>query len=432
MNAEEAKHRIASLSEEIRRHNYNYYVLSQPTISDHQFDMLLQELILLELKFPSLIEPDSPTQQVGGTVTREFNQVTHRYPMLSLGNTYSEDEIRDFETRVHRIVGEEVGYVCELKFDGVAIGITYRHGKLVSAVTRGDGIQGDDVTANVRTIKSIPLKLRGTDYPDDFEIRGEIILPHASFEKINLLRLEEGEEPFANPRNAASGSIKMQDSAEVAKRYLDCFFYYLPGEKTSSRFHYEGLMKARSWGLKISEYTIRCNTIDDIFDYLKTTEYLRNELPFDIDGVVIKVDSLSQQEILGYTAKSPRWAIAYKFRAQQATTRLLSVDYQVGRTGAVTPVANLQPVSLAGTMVKRATLHNADVISALGLHIGDMVFVEKGGEIIPKITGIDLDQRPKEAKPLEFITQCPKCGSALTRNEGEAAWYCPNETGCPP
>ncbi|MCK9424265.1 MAG: NAD-dependent DNA ligase LigA [Bacteroidales bacterium] len=432
MNVEEAKQRITALSEEIRKHNYSYYVLSRPVVSDYDFDILLQELIRLEQQFPELIEKDSPSQQVGGEITKEFRQVIHRYPMLSLGNTYSENEIRDFETRVHRIVGEQVGYVCELKFDGVAIGITYRDGRMAYAVTRGDGIQGDDVTANIKTIKSIPLKLQGSDYPDEFEIRGEIILPHSSFEKINLQRQEDGEEPFANPRNAASGSIKMQDSAEVAKRHLDCFFYYILGENTSFNSHYEGMMKARSWGFKISEHTIRCNTIEDIFDYLKTAEKLRNDLPFDIDGVVIKVNSISQQEMLGFTAKSPRWAIAYKFKAEQATSRLLSVDFQVGRTGAVTPVANLQPVLLAGTIVKRATLHNADVVAALDVRIGDVVFVEKGGEIIPKIAGVEKDLRKPDSKPLVFAKTCPECGSTLKRNEGESAWYCPNEAGCPP
>ncbi len=432
MNAMEAKNRIHTLSEEIRRHNYNYYILSRPVISDYQFDMLMEELTGLELQYPDLTEPDSPTRHVGGGVTKEFRQVEHKYPMLSLGNTYSENEIRDFEERIHKILQEPAEYVCELKFDGVAIGITYRNGSLVSAVTRGDGTRGDDVTTNIRTIKSIPLRLRGDDYPDEFEIRGEIILPHSSFKKINLQRQEDGEEPFANPRNAASGSIKMQDSAAVAKRGLDCFFYYIPGDTMPFNSHYESLMKAKSWGLKISEYTIRCSTIEDISDYLKTTEKARHQMPFDIDGVVIKVNSLRQQKILGVTAKSPRWAIAYKFKAEQAATRLLSIDFQVGRTGAVTPVANLQPVLLAGTIVKRASLHNADVMNALDVRIGDVVFVEKGGEIIPKITGVDTQQRPPEAIPSGFIETCPECGTTLVRTEGEAAWYCPNETSCPP
>lgn len=427
-----AEKRILMLSEEIRRHNYNYYILSRPVISDYQFDMLLEALASLERQYPELAAPDSPTRQVGGGIAKEFVQVEHKYPMLSLGNTYSENELRDFGERIQKLLNEPVEYVCELKFDGVAIGITYKEGRLVSAVTRGDGVRGDDVTTNIRTIKSIPLRLLGNDYPDEFEIRGEIILPHSSFKKINRSRQDSGEEPFANPRNAASGSIKMLDPSEVAKRGLDCFFYYLPGDTVPFESHYESLMKAKSWGLKISEYTIRCSTIEDIADYVITTEKARQQLPFDIDGIVIKVNSLRQQKILGFTAKSPRWAIAYKFKAEQAVTRLLSVDFQVGRTGVVTPVANLQPVLLAGTIVKRASLHNADVIAALDVRVGDMVFVEKGGEIIPKITGVDLPQRPSEAVPLRFIETCPECGVTLMRTDGESAWRCPNETSCPP
>jgi DNA ligase (NAD+) len=424
--------RIAELSEEIRKHNHNYYVLSRPVISDYEFDKLLEELISLEKSYPELVAPDSPTRHVGGDITREFRQVAHKYPMLSLGNTYSEEEIRDFEERIHKTIGDDIEYVCELKFDGVAIGLTYRNGRLVQAVTRGDGVRGDDVTTNVRTIRSIPLKLHGTGYPDEFGIRGEIILPHASFEKMNVQRVTDGEEPFANPRNAASGSLKMQDSAEVARRKLDGFFYYLPGDDLPFTTHYECLQAARSWGFKVSEFAVRCKTIDDIMEYLKTWETERHSLPFDIDGIVIKVNDLKQQEMLGYTAKSPRWAISYKFKAEQATTELVSVDYQVGRTGAVTPVANLRPVQLAGTVVKRASLHNADIIASLNLCIGDMVFVEKGGEIIPKITGVDRDRRKPGAMPVAFITRCPECGTALARNEGEAAWYCPNENDCPP
>ena len=432
MDKLQVKQRIAALSEEIRRHNYNYYVLSGPTISDYDFDMLLNELISLEKEFPEFTEPDSPTLHVGGAVTKDFVQVQHRYPMMSLGNTYSEDEILDFAERIRKLIGEGVEYVCELKFDGVAIGLTYRHGRLMQAVTRGDGIQGDDVTTNIRTIRSIPLKLHGSGYPDEFEIRGEIILPHESFEKINLQRAEDGDEPFANPRNAASGSIKMQDSAEVAKRHLDCFLYYLPGSGLPFTTHYESLAAARSWGFKVSEHAARCSTVEEIFEYLETWDRARYELPFDIDGIVIKVNDLRQQEMLGYTAKSPRWAIAYKFKAEQVATRLLSVVFQVGRTGAVTPVANLQPVQLAGTVVKRASLHNADVIASLDLRNGDTVFVEKGGEIIPKIVGVDLDARPAEAPPVVFISNCPECRTPLVRTEGEAAWYCPNESGCPP
>jgi len=432
MENTEAKQRIAELSDEIRRHNHNYYVLSKPEIGDFEFDMLLSELIRLETEHPEFIEPGSPTQHVGGGITKEFRQVQHKYPMLSLGNTYSEEEIRDFEERIHKLIGDEVEYVCELKFDGVAIGLTYRHGTLVQAVTRGDGVQGDDVTTNIKTIRSIPLKLHGTGFPDEFEIRGEIILPHASFEKINLQREADGDEPFANPRNAASGSIKMQDSAEVAKRHLDGFFYHLLGNDLPFRTHYESLVAAKSWGFKISDFAVRCKTAEDIFKYLETWDAARYDLPFDIDGVVIKVNDIRQQEMLGFTAKSPRWAISYKFKAEQAATRLISVDFQVGRTGAITPVANLQPVQLAGTVVKRASLHNADVIALLDVRVGDMVYVEKGGEIIPKIVGVDLEKRPADALSFSFASTCPECGTALVRTEGEAAWYCPNETSCPP
>lgn len=432
MEKRDERERIAFLAEEIRKHNHLYYVQSRPVISDYEFDKLLEELIRLEKEHPELATPDSPTQQVGGGITREFMQVPHRYPMLSLGNTYSEEEVREFTERVAKAAGDRVEYVCELKFDGVAIGLTYRGGRLVQAVTRGDGVRGDDVTANVKTIRSIPLKLHGQGYPDEFEIRGEIILPHASFEKMNARRAEEGEEPFANPRNAASGSLKMQDSAEVAKRGLDGFFYYIPGNVLPVATHYECLAAARSWGFKVSEFAVRCASLNEITEYLETWDKARAELPYDIDGVVIKVNDLRLQDVLGYTAKSPRWAIAYKFRAEQAATRLELVSFQVGRTGTVTPVANLQPVFLAGTTVKRATLHNADVMAALDLHEGDTVFVEKGGEIIPKITAVDLSKRTPGASPVAFVTRCPECGSPLLRNEGEAAWYCPNEPGCPP
>lgn len=432
MDKIQAKERIAALSEEIRKHNHNYYVLSLPTISDLEFDMLLEELIGLEKIFPEFVEPDSPTQHVGGAITKEFRQVLHKYPMLSLGNTYSEDDIRDFEERIHKIIGDEVEYVCELKFDGVAIGLTYQQGRLAQAVTRGDGVSGDDVTTNVKTIRSIPLKLHGSGFPDEFEIRGEIILPHASFEKMNEQRLENGEEPFANPRNAASGSLKMLDSAEVSKRNLDGFCYYLPGDSLPFKTHYECLLAAKSWGFKISEYSVKCKTSKEIFDYLNTWDKARYELPYDIDGIVIKVNDLKQQEMLGYTAKSPRWAISYKFKAEQVVTKLLSVVFQVGRTGAVTPVANLQPVQLAGTVVKRATLHNADVIAALDVRTGDMVFVEKGGEIIPKIIGVDLEQRQTGSTPITFSINCPECGTPLIRTEGESAWYCPNDNVCAP
>jgi DNA ligase (NAD+) len=431
MNREEARERIGQLTEEINVHNHNYYDLSSPTITDYEFDILLEELIKLEKEYPEFADPASPSQRVGGGITKEFRQVRHTHPMLSLGNTYSEEEVRDFESRIHKLLGEETEYICELKFDGVAIGLTYRDGILVQAVTRGDGVQGDEVTTNVRTIHNIPLKLKGNDYPSQFEIRGEIILPRQSFDSINRKRIEEEEEPFANPRNAASGSLKMQDSREVARRHLDCYLYYLPGDSPFET-HYDCLMAAKQWGFNISKYMAKCNGIEDIFNFINTMNEARHELPFDIDGIVIKVNSLQQQKLLGYTAKSPRWAIAYKFKAERVLTKLLSIDYQVGRTGAVTPVANLKPVLLAGTVVKRATLHNADVITSMDIRIGDRVNVEKGGEIIPKIVSVDLEQRATTAEPVIFASTCPECGTPLIRNEGEAAHYCPNEAGCPP
>ena len=431
MTKEEARKRIIILTEEINRHNYQYYVLSAPQISDYEFDLLLEELTRLEAEFPELISPDSPTQRVGADLTKEFLQVKHKYPMLSLGNTYSEDEITDFDSRVRKLLGEDPEYVCELKYDGIAIGLTYRNGKLVQALTRGDGTQGDDVTTNVKTIKSIPLNLWG-DYPDEIEIRGEIFLPRISFENINREREENGLQLFANPRNAAAGSLKMQDPAEVSKRNLDSFLYYMIGENLPGDNHYQCLQKAKEWGLKISPYIAKCHSLVEIFAFIELWNAGRKELPFDIDGIVIKVNSLRQQEMLGYTAKSPRWAIAYKFKAERVSTPLLSIDYQVGRTGAVTPVANLKPVQLAGTTVKRASLHNADIIRKLGLHVGDYVFVEKGGEIIPKVIGPDLDHRSFNAREVEFITHCPECGTLLEREENESAWYCPNEYGCPP
>lgn len=431
MNREEARQRIEQLTKEINVHNHNYYDLSAPTITDYQFDQLLDELIRLEAEYPELADPASPTQRVGGGITKEFRQVKHTYPMLSLANTYSEEEIRDFEDRIYKLLGEGTEYICELKFDGVAIGLTYRNGLLVQAITRGDGLQGDDVTTNVRTIQSIPLRLQGDSYPSLFEIRGEIILPRKSFENINRKRIEEEEEPFANPRNAASGSLKMQDSREVAHRHLDCYLYYLPGDPPFAT-HYECLIAAKKWGFKISKYMAKCRNIDEIFSFVGMMNESRHELPFDIDGIVIKVNSLQQQKNLGFTAKSPRWAIAYKFKAERVLTKLLSISYQVGRTGAVTPVANLQPVLLAGTVVKRASLHNADIIASLDVRIGDIVYVEKGGEIIPKIIGVDHTQRPDSAEPVIFAKTCPECGTPLLRNEGEAAHYCHNELGCPP
>jgi DNA ligase (NAD+) len=431
MNREEARKRIGQLTEEINVHNHNYYDLSSPTITDYEFDNLLEELIKLEKEYPEFTDPASPSQRVGGGITKEFRQVRHTHPMLSLGNTYSEEEVRDFESRIHKLLGKETEYICELKFDGVAIGLTYRDGILVQAVTRGDGVQGDEVTTNVRTIHNIPLKLKGNDYPSQFEIRGEIILPRKSFDSINRKRIEEEEEPFANPRNAASGSLKMQDSREVARRHLDCYLYYLPGDPPFET-HYDCLMAAKQWGFNISKYMAKCKGIEDIFNFINTMNESRHELPFDIDGIVIKVNSLQQQKLLGYTAKSPRWAIAYKFKAERVLTKLLSIDYQVGRTGAITPVANLQPVFLAGTVVKRATLHNADVITSMDLRIGDMVYIEKGGEIIPKIVSVDFEKRTPTAEPVIFASTCPECGTPLIRNEGEAAHYCPNEAGCPP
>ncbi|MFI5219806.1 MAG: NAD-dependent DNA ligase LigA, partial [Bacteroidia bacterium] len=443
MTKEEAKKKIEKLSKEINQHNHNYYVLSQPVISDYDFDMLLNELIELEKKFPELAIVDSPTQRVGGTITKEFKTVKHKYPMMSLGNTYSEEELKDFDERIVKSIGKTFEYVCELKFDGVAIGLTYKNGKLVQAVTRGDGVQGDDVTTNIKTIKSIPLKLKEGDYPDEFEIRGEIILPFDVFKKMNedlaaQLR-DEGfneeeitERLYRNPRNTASGTLKLQDSKTVAQRKLDCYLYSLYGDSLPFKSHYDGLKKAKEWGFKISEHVAKCKTLENVFDYIKEWEKGRDELPFEIDGVVLKVNSFRQQEELGYTAKAPRWAIAYKYKAESSSTKLKSISYQVGRTGAITPVANLEPVLLAGTIVKRASLHNADQIEKLDIRVGDTVFVEKGGEIIPKITGVDLKKRPNGLKKTHYIKHCPECGTELIRTEGEAVHYCPNENGCPP
>jgi DNA ligase (NAD+) len=432
MDQQDAQKRISDLKEEINRHNYRYYVLSNPLISDFEFDVLLEELAGLEKEFPELITSDSPTQRVGADLTKEFAQVNHKYPMLSLGNTYSEEEIAEFDGRVRKLLGDEdPEYICELKFDGVAIGLTYQNGKLLQAVTRGDGTQGDEVTANVKTIKSIPLKLFG-DYPAEFEIRGEIFMPRSSFDALNAEREDVGLQLFANPRNAASGSLKMQEPASVAKRNLDSFLYFMLGDNLPADNHYQCMQKAKEWGLKISPYMARCRTLEEIFSFIGLWNSGRKELPFDIDGIVIKVNSYRQQEILGYTAKSPRWAIAYKFKAERVSTPLLSVDYQVGRTGTITPVANLKPVFLAGTTVRRASLHNADIIKKLDLHEGDHVFVEKGGEIIPKVIGADPEHRAEGALEIAFITHCPECGTPLQREENLATWYCPNDTGCPP
>ncbi len=433
MNKEEAKAKIAELSSIIENHNYNYYVLANPTISDYDFDMLLNELIALEQQFPELILPDSPTQRVGGDITKEFQTVKHRYPMLSLSNSYNIEEVKEFISRIKKTIEEEVEFVCELKFDGISISLTYENGLFVKAVTRGDGTQGDDVTANVKTIRTIPLRLKG-DYPDFFEMRGEIIMPHSSFNAINAERDDLGLQPFANPRNAAAGTIKLQDSKEVAKRKLDqyCYFMMMDEDKMIFKNHYESLMTAKEWGFNISNFMARCNNVEDIEDFINYWDKQRKELPFDIDGIVIKVNDFRQREILGFTSKSPRWAIAYKFKAEEARTKLLSVDFQVGRHGTITPVANLEPVQLAGTIVKRATLHNADFIEQLDLHYDDIVCVEKGGEIIPKITAVDLSQRKEYSEKVTFITKCPECGTSLVKADGETAWYCPNTLGCPP
>lgn len=432
MKAEQAENQIKTLREELANHNYNYYVLNQPTISDFDFDMKLKELEKLEADFPEFADPNSPTQRVGSDLSNDFEQVAHIYPMLSLSNAYSEEEIRDFDTRVKKIIETGCEYVCELKFDGSSISLTYENGRLVRAVTRGDGEKGDDVTANVRTIKSVPLQLRGNDYPAEFEIRGEIVMPFQVFDELNAELEKAGEPLLANPRNTAAGTLKMKNSKVVASRKLDAYFYYFPGKNLETDGHYESLQKAREWGFKISEATQLCSNLDEVFAYLKKWDKDRHQLPVATDGVVIKVNSRKKQENLGFTAKSPRWAIAYKFKAESVTTKLLDVVYQVGRTGAVTPVANLEPVQIAGTIVKRASLHNADIIQNLDLHIGDLVFVEKGGEIIPKITGVDLEKRHPMFQPVKFIANCPECGTPLVRNEGEAAHYCPNEDHCPP
>ena len=433
MNKEQIKVRIYHLRDLIEHHNYQYYVLAQPEISDFEYDHLLKELVELENNNPEFFDESSPSQRVGNDINKEFEQVVHKYPMLSLGNSYSKEEIIDFESRIRKILPDaDIEYICELKYDGVAIGISYKNGILERAVTRGDGVQGDDVTNNVKTIKSIPLKLRNSGFPEEFEIRGEILLPHKSFDKINSEREERGEQPFANPRNAAAGTLKLQKSSEVAKRPLDCYLYFVLGENLPFHSHYENLTEAKKWGFKIPEHIKKCKSIDEIFDYINYWDFERKNLPFDIDGVVIKVNSYKQQEQLGFTAKSPRWAIAYKFKAEQAKTRLLSIDYQVGRTGAITPVANLEPVLLAGTTVKRASLHNFDQIQLLDIRLNDYVFVEKGGEIIPKIVGVDKGMRNTESREIEFIKNCPECNTELIRIEGEAKHYCPNETGCPP
>ena len=427
------KLRIEQLRKELHEHNYRYYVLNQPTIGDQDFDFMMKELQELEAKHPELYDANSPSQRVGSDLQSGFQQVTHRYPMLSLANTYSEADVRDWYESVKKgLAGEDFEVCCEMKYDGLSISLTYVKGQLTQAVTRGDGVHGDDVTTNVKTIRSIPLILPGEGYPDEFEIRGEILMPWSSFERLNKER-EAAEEPlFANPRNAASGTLKSLDSRVVAQRQLDAYLYYLLGEQLPADGHYENLEAAASWGFKISQGMRKVHTVDEVMDFINYWDKERKNLPVATDGIVLKVNSLSQQRSLGYTAKSPRWAIAYKFKAEREMTRLLEVTYQVGRTGAVTPVANMEPVQLAGTTVKRATLNNEDFIRSFDLHIGDMVYVEKGGEIIPKIVGVNIDERPIIAQQVQFIKKCPECGAPLVRYEGEAAWYCPNDAGCPP
>ena len=424
--------RIIHLRDELEQHNYNYYVLSSPTISDLEFDIKLRQLQELEAAYPEFSDPNSPTRRIGSDINTTFRQVKHQYPMLSLGNTYSEGELYEFYERTRKALNTDFELVCELKYDGSSISLVYENGELVRAVTRGDGEKGDDVTSNVKTIRSIPLKLYGQDFPEKFEIRGEVLMPWTVFDELNREREIQEEQLFANPRNAASGTLKMQNSAEVAKRKLDGYFYFMLGENLPSDSHFENLQAAKKWGFKVSDAIKRCRNFQEVIDFINFWDTERRNLGVATDGIVIKVDSLNQQRNLGNTAKSPRWAIAYKFQAEKATTRLNSVSYQVGRTGAVTPVANLDPVQLSGTTVKRASLHNADIIEGLDLHIGDMVYVEKGGEIIPKITGVDNNARILIGDKVKFITKCPECGASLIRYEGEAAHYCPNENDCPP
>ncbi|MES2133512.1 MAG: NAD-dependent DNA ligase LigA [Bacteroidota bacterium] len=438
MTPAEAQHKIQELSTELSKHNYNYYVLDNATISDFEFDKLLEELISLEKQFPEFLLSDSPSQRVGGQITKTFNTVKHQYAMLSLSNSYSVEDMIDFDRKVREGLGHQstedsgqVEYVCELKFDGLSISLIYEDGKLVQAITRGDGVQGDEVTTNAKTIKSVPLKLHGT-YPPRFEIRGEVFMPRPVFDAINKEREEIGESPMANPRNAASGTMKMQDSAQVARRKLDCFLYNVMGEDLPFKTHFESIQAAKSWGFKISEEAKLCKGINEVLEFINYWDKKRFDLPYDTDGIVIKVNDFKLQKNLGFTSKSPRWAIAYKFKAEQVSTELLSIAYQVGRTGAITPVANLKPVPLGGTTVKRASLHNADIIEKLDVRLGDQVFVEKGGEIIPKIIGVDFSKRHPNSVKTQYIDHCPECGSKLERNEGEANHFCPNENACPP
>lgn len=423
--------RIEVLRSELREHNFNYYVLDNATISDFEFDTKLKELKELETKYPEFFDTNSPTQRIGGEVTKNFETVTHEFRMYSLDNSYSKEDLQDWEVRIRKIVEGDIQYTCELKYDGASISLTYESGKLVKAVTRGDGFQGDNVTANVKTINSVPLQLKG-DFPPKFDIRGEIVLPFDGFNKMNEERIAIGEEPYRNPRNTASGSLKLQDSAEVAKRPLECLLYNLTGDKLGVNTQLESLYKARQWGFKVPNTAKLLNSIEEVLEFINYWNEERHNLPYEIDGVVVKVNSLQQQEELGYTAKAPRWAMAYKFKAEQVSTKLNSITYQVGRTGAITPVANLEPVDLAGTTVKRASLHNADQIEKLDVRVGDEVYVEKGGEIIPKILGVDLSKRPINSEPTEYITHCPECETELIRQEGEAQHYCPNFNGCKP
>ncbi|MGM1056973.1 MAG: NAD-dependent DNA ligase LigA [Bacteroidota bacterium] len=423
--------RINQLRKELSEHNYNYYVLDKPVISDYEFDMKLKELQELEKKHPEFFDPNSPTQRVGGEVTKSFKTVVHDHPMYSLSNSYSKEELEEWEKRVMKLVDEPVEFACELKYDGASISLTYENGKFLKAVTRGDGVQGDDVSHNVKTIRSVPLILKG-DVPERFDIRGEIVLPYEGFAKLNAERVELGEEPYANPRNTASGSLKLQDSAEVAKRPLDCLLYGITGNNLKLTSHFQSLQKARDWGFKVPKEAALVKSVDEVLDFVNYWEQHRHDLQYEIDGVVVKINNFRQQEELGFTAKSPRWAMAYKFKAEQVSTKLNKITYQVGRTGAITPVANLKPVQLAGTVVKRASLHNADQIAKLDIREGDTVFVEKGGEIIPKIIGVDFTKRDPETEETKYITHCPECETQLIRNEGEAQHYCPNYNGCPP
>lgn len=432
LKMDQIKQEIEILREELNKHNYDYYVLSLPTISDFEFDKKLKQLSELESQHPEYFDPNSPTQRVGSDINKSFRQVKHKYPMLSLGNTYNEEEVTDFYNRVQKGLNDEFEIVCELKYDGTSISLTYINGELTQAITRGDGVEGDDVTANVRTIRSIPLRLQGNDYPAEFEIRGEILMPWSVFEDLNKERAEQEEALFANPRNAGSGTLKQQDPKIVASRKLDSYLYHLLGEHLPTDGHYENLMKAKEWGFKISTATKKCKTLNEIFDYLKYWDVERKNLPVATDGIVLKVNSLTQQRNLGFTSKFPRWAISFKFQAEKEITTLESVSYQVGRTGAITPVANLKPVKLSGTVVKRASLYNEDYINLLDLHINDQVYVEKGGEIIPKITSVDVSKRSIFDEKIEFIKNCPECGTPLVKDEGEAIYYCPNESSCPP